>query len=335
MPRVHNQEADAATEIAHQREMITQLRVGLLHIAEAIRQVEDPAENLDPAVHAYLKTRRDALLVERQRSETALANREERLAELLSRPKGGKGSVFTTRITYETRKALEDEAERTGRTIGDVAERWLERGRETSGQDAVPLTHPELAAVMRGLAAVSIGVLERYGLPTQSARARQVMIAAWTDAINDLMPYPPLAPVEKMAMSAHDAACFVLSEICMKVRNIRHQWPIFMSEWPGDDDALSMLRDALQDDREGNSQDLARKEFRSFVELEEAIYALDGRPSPLVSKVLGLAQVYRAKRTLDNFGNDMFEHHQELGKQVSREVLVPGSDGEMEVGPPV
>lgn len=44
-------------------------------------------------------------------------------------PRGGKGFTMTARITAETRAALEAEAERTGRSIGQVAELWIEKGR--------------------------------------------------------------------------------------------------------------------------------------------------------------------------------------------------------------
>ena len=45
-------------------------------------------------------------------------------------PKSGKGAVLTTRITAETRAALEAEAERTGRSISQVTEIWLEEARQ-------------------------------------------------------------------------------------------------------------------------------------------------------------------------------------------------------------
>lgn len=45
------------------------------------------------------------------------------------KPKGGKGAVMTARITHELRAALEEEAERTGRTLAQVAELWMELGR--------------------------------------------------------------------------------------------------------------------------------------------------------------------------------------------------------------
>lgn len=37
--------------------------------------------------------------------------------------------TFTSRITREMRQALGDEAARTGRTVAQVAEQWLEAGR--------------------------------------------------------------------------------------------------------------------------------------------------------------------------------------------------------------
>lgn len=47
-------------------------------------------------------------------------------------PKGpirGKSAVFQTRITPEMRRAIEVEADRTGMSLSQVAERWLEDGR--------------------------------------------------------------------------------------------------------------------------------------------------------------------------------------------------------------
>lgn len=45
-------------------------------------------------------------------------------------PKGGKGHTMTARITGDMRESLEDEARRTGRSIGQVAELWMEKGRD-------------------------------------------------------------------------------------------------------------------------------------------------------------------------------------------------------------
>lgn len=45
------------------------------------------------------------------------------------KPKGGKGSQLSANITEELRAALEAEAERTGRSLSQVAELWMELGR--------------------------------------------------------------------------------------------------------------------------------------------------------------------------------------------------------------
>ncbi len=45
-------------------------------------------------------------------------------------PKSGKGATLATRITAETREAIEAEAVRTGRSISQVAEMWLEEARK-------------------------------------------------------------------------------------------------------------------------------------------------------------------------------------------------------------
>jgi hypothetical protein len=53
-------------------------------------------------------------------------------------PRGGKGSALTTRVSNEMRQALDIEAARSGRSIGQVVEHWLERGRLLSAmEDAI------------------------------------------------------------------------------------------------------------------------------------------------------------------------------------------------------
>ena len=44
-------------------------------------------------------------------------------------PKSGKGHVLTTRITAETRTALEEEVTKSGRSLSQVAELWIEQAR--------------------------------------------------------------------------------------------------------------------------------------------------------------------------------------------------------------
>lgn len=45
------------------------------------------------------------------------------------RPSEAKKHTLAARITQETRDALEREAERTGRSMSQVAEAWIEKGR--------------------------------------------------------------------------------------------------------------------------------------------------------------------------------------------------------------
>lgn len=64
-------------------------------------------------------------------------------------PKGGKGFVFNARITGETRAALEAEAERTGRSLSQVAELAIERGlREDQAFGG-----PEISSILRAVGA--------------------------------------------------------------------------------------------------------------------------------------------------------------------------------------
>ena len=63
-------------------------------------------------------------------------------------PKGqivGKRENFATRITSEMRQSLDAEAERTGRSVSQVAELWLERGRLGCTQDKLLMERAEQA----------------------------------------------------------------------------------------------------------------------------------------------------------------------------------------------
>jgi len=50
-------------------------------------------------------------------------------------PRGGKGAVLMCRISKNMRARLEAEAVSERRTIGQIAERWLEQARENQARD--------------------------------------------------------------------------------------------------------------------------------------------------------------------------------------------------------
>ena len=82
-------------------------------------------------------------------------------------PKSGKGSALQARITDDMRKSIEAEADRTGRSLSQVAELWLEFGRAAwaENQHKIGETHRELAAMKAAMtdATVMIEKLWREG----------------------------------------------------------------------------------------------------------------------------------------------------------------------------
>lgn len=116
-------------------------------------------------------------------------------------PKGpmqGKGFNFATRVTAETRAALEAEAQRTGRSMSQVAELWLERGRILTnlGSAGGAIAEAQLQMLK---AAERIGL--QIGSPDHSIRARDELHAQWTKIAKSLFP----AVVESAAVLAAEA----------------------------------------------------------------------------------------------------------------------------------
>jgi hypothetical protein len=95
----------------------------------------------------------------------------------------GKGSNFATRITAETRAALEAEAERTGRSKSQVAEIWLEVGQAVSALG--PHATPALTGLIGRILQYAALVTRVRGDPTKSARARDVFSAGIQEIVSD------------------------------------------------------------------------------------------------------------------------------------------------------
>lgn len=101
-------------------------------------------------------------------------------------PRGGKGSVMTTRITGEMRLALEAEAARSGRSIGQVAELWMERERARAHLGPTGASVDAAAWAMIQFAEV---VTEQIGDPASSEAARDAMRAGWSRIVQRSLPF--------------------------------------------------------------------------------------------------------------------------------------------------
>lgn len=104
-------------------------------------------------------------------------------------PKGpmqGKGYNFATRITAETRAALDAEASRTGRSLSQVAELWLEQARFLSELSRSGRGVTEGLASMARFAAL---VQDELGDPETSVVAREALRAGWRSISKRAVPY--------------------------------------------------------------------------------------------------------------------------------------------------
>ena len=91
-------------------------------------------------------------------------------------PKAGKTATLATRITAETRAAIEAEAERTGRSISQVTEIWLDEARK--GRAAVDqlLGGPMVASAVRRL--IEVAQALQTAAPDLEFKER-ALAAAW------------------------------------------------------------------------------------------------------------------------------------------------------------
>jgi hypothetical protein len=101
---------------------------------------------------------------------------------------GGKGRVLSANISQETRDWLEIEAERTGRSLSQIAERWLDEARKGNTTVEHLMGGYGLVPVMMKLGEIARAV-EDSGLEPEFRR--DAIIAAWSHALDLLLPYAP------------------------------------------------------------------------------------------------------------------------------------------------
>lgn len=117
------------------------------------------------------------------------------------KPKKGKGSAVLIRVTQDTRDALEREAERTGRSLSQAAEIWL---------DAASKGNASYQELLGGTSAVAAGIEKLVeiariidGKILDKMVANFAIRAAWQKAIPAVVPTPTLsdAMLDKLAAS--------------------------------------------------------------------------------------------------------------------------------------
>ncbi len=105
-------------------------------------------------------------------------------------PKSGKGATLATRITAETRRALDAEAERTGRSVSQVVEIFLERAIAGSTYLDRLTSKPAMMAAVEKLVEIEAAV--DAAVPDKQM-AFWALFAAWDRALFTIVPLPPVS----------------------------------------------------------------------------------------------------------------------------------------------
>jgi hypothetical protein len=82
----------------------------------------------------------------------------------------------TLYFSKETKAALDAEAERTGRSMSQIAELWCEQGRALSALDPVS---PEIMREIALFARYAAGVTQRLGDPMRSIHSHTALCTGW------------------------------------------------------------------------------------------------------------------------------------------------------------
>lgn len=99
-----------------------------------------------------------------------------------------KSASFSARISQEIRDAMTTEAARTGRSIADVAEMWLEDARRGRASVDAQLGGSKAANTLRQMAALARLVYEEIGDFEQDKAARYALVQGWKKLIIENAP---------------------------------------------------------------------------------------------------------------------------------------------------
>jgi hypothetical protein len=105
-------------------------------------------------------------------------------------PRQKKVATLTTRITQPTRDALNAESVATGRSLSEVAEKWLEEARTGRASLEALLGGAAVAPAIKQLVAFAKFVSEEVGDPHKDQLASEALIEGWRRLLLSSVPRP-------------------------------------------------------------------------------------------------------------------------------------------------
>lgn len=114
-------------------------------------------------------------------------------------PKSGKGSAILARVTQDLRGRIDREAERTGRSISQVAEMAIERGLAFGELGAAG---PAVADTVQAMLRAAVHVRNSVGDPGFSLLAREELRRRWGEVISKSLTSLEQPPAGQVAMQS-------------------------------------------------------------------------------------------------------------------------------------
>jgi hypothetical protein len=135
-----------------------------------------------------------------------------------------KSASFTARISQEIRDAMTEEAARTGRSIADVAEMWLEEARKGRATADEVLGGGSAARALGDMAKFARLVESELGSPAESVSARTAMLAGWREiaatALPQLLPSDDEIELAHLAKKLEERAIVFFATLIGNTRRI-------------------------------------------------------------------------------------------------------------------
>jgi hypothetical protein len=107
------------------------------------------------------------------------------------RVKPKKDSTLTMRLTRETRQALEDKARADGRSVSEVAERWLDEAQRGYASYSARLGGANISEAIEAMLTFAEAVRQEIGDPRTFLPARDALMTGWRYLIDRSLPFTP------------------------------------------------------------------------------------------------------------------------------------------------